>query len=99
MKISKIILLQYVAQDILKSLSLSFCPLLRPEGNKEKAFWYNMNIAETNFTRLTFSNRKYVLLSCVVYRLTMVFLIQAMDLCFLGVQEQLFADVLQNRSS
>ena len=42
-----------------------------------------MNIAQTNFmrfTRVCISNKKYLMLNCVIYHLTLVFLIQAMDL-------------------
>ena len=38
-------------------------------------------------------NKKHLLLHCVVYRLTPLFLIQAMDLFFWGTQKQLFPDV------
>ena len=66
-----------------------FCPLLRPERNN-KAIWYNVNIAQTNFMRFIgvhIFNKKYSLLNCVIYRLTLVFLIEAMDLFFWGIQE------------
>ena len=83
-----------LAQDILKSLSLSLLPSSEAWRKKQKAFWYNVNIEQTNFMRFTFSIKST---GCVVHRLKSLFLIQAMDLFFWGAQKQLFPDVLANR--
>ena len=48
-----------------------------------KKFWYNLNIAQINFMRFIrvhFFHKKYLPLNCVVYRLTLVLIMQAMGL-------------------
>ena len=72
---------------LLKSLSLLFLPFSEAWKKQQNAIWYNVNIVQTNFMRFTrdyIFNKKYLLLSCVVYRLTSVFLVQAMDLTCTG---------------
>ena len=42
----------------------------------------NVNITQTKLYEVHIFNKKHLLLTCVVYRLTPCFLIQAMDLFF-----------------
>ena len=52
--LSKIVLLQWVAQGILKSKIV----IMRSSDawkKKQKAFWYNMNITQITFMRFIFS--------------------------------------------
>ena len=59
--LSKIVLIQYLAQGILKSLSLSLLPYSEAwKKQKTFLFLYNVNIAQANFMKFIFSIKAIV---------------------------------------